>query len=374
VLAVKLEQVMPPAAPVSASWVCKHLVPCLCQQATLDWHQHQQLQQGVDGMAVMPAASALVELLSSEGLLLPASGEVLVSARALAKALDSLPVDLQQHLTQHWQQLLLSRQQAPVDADHAAAAAAAAGCTSGAARQELAAQLLPWATLQPMLCLLNHLKDLSASPVAAFLAAALASCVAAAHAANVSSKSALQPGDRAGAVSSVKHVVRHLLLPLRFKLQVPVRVWLLQQLVPAGSGCEGGVTEGSAAAGHMSEWLSAAAKTCLWLEVLGVLKQDCAVHLAQGLQLLAAEVGAGASSQHSAAAPAASLQAAKARDLAETLVKLQQQLHMLEVEGQAHEADSAAGGQSCTGSLAQRLKEALTAGDAAACQKLGRLL
>jgi hypothetical protein len=358
----------------------------LCQQAALEWQQQQQQvgqqqqeQQQDAAVAKTPALSALMQLLTADGLLLPASGEVLVSARALAQALTRMPVGLQQRICCAWREHLL-QEQAPAETPAAASMpgttqqqpSSAAGVA--AVQQAVLVPSVPRLTLQPMLCLLNHLGDLNTQPFARVLGDAVCVCLLAAAAAGARPAS-----------SAVRDILKHVLLPIRFKLQVPARVWVLQQLlcpVAAGSSTSAaglsavdatagscGATTGTAAQG-VGEGVQGVAGGAVWeetrqqvLQVLGgMLAGECSVQLAQGMKALASEQEALSKGAAQSVPPAAV--PGPARDLADTLVQF-----VLRLQGQSVPVD-AAGGGSGSGGAAAGVPAGLTVVHAAVLQHL----
>jgi len=422
--ALGLEQLLPEVPAVSASWVCKHMVPCLCQQASKEWQQQQQevstqeqgqhqpgqllqSQQPSGGVAcavTLPAAAALVQLLAADGLLLPPSGEAPVAARALADALEGLPRGLQHHLAAAWEQQLVLAQ------SHQGSAAAADGAASKPEQQqpqEVSGVLLPWQTLQPMLCLVSNIPDPDASPVAGLLATALCSCLCTAAGRNVPSMRgpvAQSPPPTAVAAAAVaaacdvpaeddiRKILRHLLLPLRFKLAVPARVWLLKQLLagsPAGvhgrlsaggpDGRKGGNHELDASFAtdsiHKEGQVLPAGLVTAGLRILQelevLLEHDCSAQLGHGLQLLAAGAGgaATASDGQQGKAPAVALQEGQARDFADAIVQLVTQL-----QRDTHELEGSAHMQVPVDQVVDLLTKPLQAADAAAYAQLKALV
>jgi hypothetical protein len=367
--ALQLDQLLPAAAHVTASWVCKHVVPCLCQQAALEWQQQQQVDQQQQGqqqdeiMAKLPASSALLLLLAADGLLLPASGEALVSARALAAALMHMPLGMQTRICNAWQAQMCEKQ-ASAERSGTASKTQMQPSNSVAAVQQPKEPPVPWLTLQPMLCLLNHLSYLDTQPFARLLGDAVCSCLLAAAARPTS--------------SSVRDILKHVLLPIRFKLQVQAGVWLLQQLLCPGLassatsaagictadgtaagivGCTADGTAGCTADGTAAgtadatvglcgesatagavQGLSGGGQGCagdgVWVEarrqalqVLEGLLAECSMQLSTGMKALAAEQEApNKGGAQSLETPAAVLQGSPARDLADTLVQLVLQL------------------------------------------------
>jgi hypothetical protein len=332
---VPVKQVMPDAPNVSATWVCRHIVPVLLQQAQEQQqalaHQQQPIVEQPTSTATaagitenLPAVVALAQLLAADRLLLPAAGEVLVSARYLAEALNAVPAGLQEAVAAAWRQQLELRHAAQQRSQGAGPASIVN--FSVVAQQQLqqqqqqqataATELLQWKVLQPMLCLLSHLEQ--GSPLAQFLGSCVRECISSAGGGN----------------SRVPEVLQHILLPVRFGIKVPGRLWLLQQLLTPGNKQQRSPASGPDAAAQGGDRVAAAVLDCLEQLLQGESQQQ----LAEGLQLLAQErqdnqqqqqggkagaKGAGRDGNAAAAAGTGiSLQQTQARDLAAGLLQL----------------------------------------------------
>jgi hypothetical protein len=341
---VPIQQVMPDAPNVSATWVCRHIVPVLLQQAqeqqqALAAHQQQQqaasqpasLQTAADAGAAKhpPAVVALAHLLAADGLLLPAAGEVLVSARYAAEALNAAPIRLQEAVAAAWRQQLEQRHAQQHCQDSGPAAMAAVSLAARQQQQQQAAaasELVPWKVLQPMLCLLSHLEQ--GAPTAQFLASCVHGCISSACGGNSSASN-----------SRAQDVLQHILLPVRFGIKMPGRLWLLQQLLTAGSTQQHALASAPGAAVPGGDRAAVAVLDNLEQLLQGEAQQQ----LAEGLQLLAKRpqnnlqqqqqqqggaggkagaAGTGSSKTAAAASTGLSLQQTQALDLAAGLVQL----------------------------------------------------
>lgn len=267
-----VEQLLSGTMNVNATWLCKHMVPVTIRQAAQAWDQQQQEVSRHD-QSLPAAAAGLVELLAAAHLLLPAAGEVLVSARFLADALKGLEPDLQLAVATTWRQRLVQPLQS--------AGAAQIDRQSLQDSSSCVSAGFEWRALQPMLCLLNHLEQ--GSPFAAVLAAAVQDLVKA----EVPQQ---QPSSTVGTAVAGKQstmardMVRHLLLPVRFALIPAVRVWLLQQLLCLDHQLwQKGMDDQTQPRAYGTQDAAA-----VMLNGLQQVLQQEAGKLAQGLQLMAA--------------------------------------------------------------------------------------
>jgi hypothetical protein len=385
-LAVPLKQVMPDAPNVNATWVCRHVVPALIKQAhqqlqALDQQQQQQVgkQAAAAAAASLPAVAALAHILAAEGLLLPAAGEVLVSARYLAEALNAAPDSLQSAIAAAWRQQLEQRTAIGI-AKHAgapvpsgvAAVASAAKLPEERNTESGGKLLVPWKVLQPMLCLLSYLEQ--GSPLAQLLADLTCGCLSTAAASTAGSGSSSSSSS-----NDVRVVLQHILLPVRFAIKMPARLWLLQQLLTVNSKdlpqqLQSRSLQALAAAPDAAlvggSSVADAVLVCLKHLLQGEAQQQLTEGLKlagqhqQGLQLQqqgakAAAAGAGSSDSVGGAGAGLSLQQMQALHLAAGMLQLVRTLRASSVDSADPARADAAIGNGWQQQAAQQLQEVL---------------